>query len=196
MNFFNSMTNTPTLESVLNAFEHYLFTKLNCMKIGIIDEILPDNEVKCLITNKKLMKVNDDGTGVWKDYPPIYAKVWYMGSATTGINYPLTKNSPCLLLFNDREFNSYFTTGEISTLSDLRMHDLSYCIAIPLYRVSSGTDFNITAVGGTININATNINLNAETININGELVINGTPYLDHVHSNGNNGANTGGIVS
>ena len=190
---FNNFTNQPVLLTVLKMFEHQIFAKLNCMRIGIIDEILDNNEVRCSITNKKLMSTNTDGTSVWKDYPPIFAKVYYMGSGDNHISYPLTVSTPCLLLFNDREFDSYFQTGQVSTLNDLRMHSLSDCICIPLFIPTDNQA--LTIKGGTINMNATTINIEATTINITGELWINGQKYVAHVHSNGNQGANTGGIV-
>lgn len=190
---FTDFTSTPTLYSVIKAFQQETFAKLNCMKIGVIDEILENNTVRCSITNKKLFGTNDDGTSIWRDYPPIYGKVYFMGSNTTGINYPLSVGSPCLLFFNDREFNSYFETGEISPLADTRMHSLSDCMVLPLYQGLSGTDLNLTAE--TITLNATTINLNASTININGELIINGKPYLEHTHSKGYQGNATGGVI-
>lgn len=190
---FNIFADSTSLDSVFDTFETYLFQKLNVMRIGIIQEVLENNTIRCSICNKKLLKENKDGSRVWGDYPPIYAKVWYMGSGSTGINYPLTIGTPCLMLFNDREIDSYFDTGEISTLQDTRTHSLNDCIAIPLYQSNSGIDFNIST-SGDININAKTINLNATTININGQLIINGKPYLEHTHSNGNQGASTGGI--
>lgn len=190
---FNGLTNQPTLLTVLKMFEHQIFAKLNCMRIGIIDEILDNNEVRCSITNKKLMSTNADGTSVWRDYPPIFAKVYYMGSGNNNITYPLTIQTPCLLLFNDREFDSYFQTKQVSALNDLRMHSLSDCICIPLFIPTAAE--TLTIKGDTINLSATTINIEATTINIDGELIINGEKYLEHVHSNGNEGANTGGVV-
>ena len=190
---FRDLTDEPTLSSVLSAKQKETFARLNCMRIGIIDEILPNNEVRCSITNKMLIDTNPDGSCVWQNYPPIFAKVWYMGSGETGINYPLTVNSPCLLLFNDREFSSYFKTGQISTLVDLRMHSLTDCICIPLYMQVATNELLLKA--NTICLSAQTINLTAETININGTLYINGQLYTEHTHSNGNNGAPTGGIT-
>lgn len=197
---FTNYTNKPTLYSVIKAFQQETFAKLNCMKIGIIDEILLNNQVRCSITNKKIVGTNPDGTSILKNYPPIFAKVYYMGSGNTGINYPLSVGSPCLLLFNDREFNSYFETGEISALASTRMHSLNDCICLPLYQADSDIDLSLTSGtitldGNIINLSASSINLNADTININGNLIINGIPFTDHVHSNGNQGANTGGVV-
>ena len=191
---FNQLVNDPTIFSVIKAFQAETFAKLNVMRIGVIDEVLADNEVRCSITNKKLMATNKDGTSTWRDYPPIFAKVWYMGNGTSGIDYPLTTGTPCLLLFNDREFTSYFDSGQVSPLANTLMHDLSYCVAIPLYQAVAGADFNIKT-SGVLNINAPTINLTASAVNITGALTINGQPYLSHTHSNGNEGAPTGSVI-
>lgn len=199
----------PDVVDYVKAIQQETFAKLNCMRIGLINQILPNNEVQCLITNKKLMGTNKDGTQIVRDYPPIYAKVWYMGSGTNGVDYPLTVGSPCLLLFNDREFESFFSTGQVSSLSDLRTHSLNDCICVPLFFAALGQegqhngDFNIKA-SGVLNIAGNIVNLTAETININGSntiniqapnVYINGIKWEDHTHSNGNQGANTGGVI-
>lgn len=194
MDNFNQLVNDPTIFSVIKAFQAETFAKLNVMRIGVIDEVLADNEVRCSITNKKLLKTNPDGTSTWRDYPPIFAKVWYMGSGSSGIDYPLTTGTPCLLLFNDREFSSYFDSGQVSPLANTLMHDLSYCVCIPLYQATAGADFNIKTTG-VLNINAPTINLTASAVNITGTLTINGQPYLSHTHSNGNEGAPTGSVI-
>ena len=194
MDNFNQLTNDPTIFSVIMAFQAETFAKLNVMRIGVIDEVLADNEVRCSITNKKLLKTNPDGTSTWRDYPPLFAKVWYMGSGSSGIDYPLTTGTPCLLLFNDREFSSYFNSGQVSPLANTLMHDLSYCVCIPLYQAVAGADFNIKTTG-ILNINAPTINLAASAVNITGTLTINGQPYLSHTHSNGNEGAPTGSVI-
>jgi len=191
---FNQLVNDPTIFSVIKAFQAETFAKLNVMRIGVIDEVLADNEVRCSITNKKLLKTNPDGTSTWRDYPPIFAKVWYMGSGGSGIDYPLTVGTPCLLLFNDREFSSYFNSGQVSPLANTLMHDLSYCVCIPLYQPTVDGDFNIKA-DGTLNIIAEEINLTATNINITGTLTINGQPYLSHTHTSAAAGSPTSGVL-
>lgn len=170
MDNFNQLVNDPTIFSVIKAFQAETFAKLNVMRIGVIDEVLADNEVRCSITNKKLLKTNPDGTSTWRDYPPIFAKVWYMGSGASGIDYPLTTGTPCLLLFNDREFSSYFNSGQVSPLANTLMHDLSYCVCIPLYQAVAGTDFNIKTTG-VLNITATtSATILSPTINLTGNV--------------------------
>lgn len=206
---FNQLVNDPTIFSVIKAFQQETFAKLNVMRIGVIDEVLADNEVRCSITNKKLIATNKDGTSTWRDYPPIFAKVWYMGSGSSGCDFPLTTNTPCLLLFNDREFESYFNSRQISPLCNLLMHDKTYCICIPLYEAENDGDFNIKSdtdinieanninLESTteLNLTATTINLEASNVNINGILTINGQPYLSHTHTSTTAGLPTSGVI-
>jgi hypothetical protein len=118
-----------------------------------------------------------------------------MGSGASGIDYPLTTGTPCLLLFNDREFSSYFNSGQVSPLANTLMHDLSYAVAIPLYQAVAGADFNIKTTG-TLNIVADTINLSASAVNITGTLTINGQPYLSHTHTSGAEGSPTGPVIT
>lgn len=182
MNNFDLNTNENSIDSVLDSFETYLFSKLNVMRIGVIKEILENNKVICSIANKRLIKENIDGSKQWGEYPPIYAEVWFLGCGGSGINHSLSVGSPCLLLFNDREITSYLNSGEILPLEDYRMHSLSDCIAIPFYRPTEKLKEKIV-------IKATNVE-------ITGELTINNQKYKEHIHSNGNDGANTGGVVA
>lgn len=198
-NNFNMLNGKVDLLRVIRQFQHETFARLNCMRIGTIDKVISPTEVQCSITNKQYIKTNNDGSTVWQSYPPILAKVWYMGNIQSNITYPIQIKSPCLLLFNDREFTSYFATGEVSPLNDNRMHSLDDCICIPLFMPQQINGFTINGEtvninGSTINMTANNINLNG-TVNVNGQLIINGQNFTAHVHSNGNQGANTGGVV-
>ena len=193
MDNFNALSNDIDIFKLLKMAQHETFSKLNVMRIGVIDEVLENNEVRCSITNKKLMQTNTDGTPVWRNYPPVFAKVWYMGSGESGIDYPLATGTPCLLLFNDREFNSYFTSGQVSPLADTLMHSLTYAMAIPLYQPVVDGDFNIFTEGDLV-ISADTIRLQASEIYLNGALYINGQLYDNHTHTTTTAGNPTSGV--
>ncbi len=57
----------------------------------------------------------------------------------------------------------------------------------------SGAVINIT--GESITISGGTINIEASTVNLGSETVIDGKKFLEHTHSNGNNGNPTGGVV-
>lgn len=181
------------ITSLLNAKQKETLSKINCMRIGVIDSV-NGNVARCQITNKKTISTNSDGTQKVIEYPPIYARIYYMGSGSTGIDYALNIGSPCLLLFNDREFHSYFTTGQISPLADDRLHSLSDCICIPLIiPTEQNGDFNIYT-SGNLNINSEITNETFTTKNITGDIMqtgnstINGT--LTATTLNATSGAN------
>lgn len=185
-NFNEYSSNQINLETLLNLKQEETFAKLNCMRIGIIQEILDNNTVICSITNKKTLSTNSNGTQKVVEYPPIYAKVYYLGGGNISLNYPLSVGSPCLLLFNDREFYSFFQTGQISPLDSYRMHDLSDCICMPLSLQPPTTNLSINNVNGAIEINASSINLNTENLYINGKL------YKAHTHTDSQGGTTSG----
>lgn len=203
---FTQMSNKPDLFQVIKSSQSQVATTLNCVRIGIIQEFYAENlTVKVLIANKKLLGLNPDGSQILQDYPPIYAKVCYCNPFET---FPISEGMECVLLFSDREIESWFINGGSNPQAYPRMHDKTDAIAIIGIRslpnmINILTDCLHLFYGNSSlklketesNINSGTITLTGETININGNLIINGKPYLDHTHSNGNEGNPTGGVI-
>lgn len=206
-NSFNQLSNKADIIQVIKSACAQNAQKLNCMRIGIIKEFYPDSlTVKVLIANKKVIGQNPDGTQKVRDYAPIIAKVCYANPFCT---FPITEGMECILLFSDREIESWFINGSVNPRGYERMHDLTDAVAIVGIRslpqmITILTDclnlfygnssFNLQT--DAANLNSATITLQGNTININGKLVINGQAYTDHTHSNGNNGSPTGGVIS
>lgn len=206
-NSFSQLSNKADIIQVIKNACAQNAQKLNCMRIGIIKEFYPDSlTVKVLIANKKVIGQNPDGTQKVRDYAPIIAKVCYANPFCT---FPITEGMECILLFSDREIESWFINGSVNTRGYERMHDLTDAVAIVGIRslpqmITILTDclnlfygnssFNLQT--DAANLNSATITLQGDTININGNLVINGQAYTAHTHSNGNNGSPTGGVIS
>lgn len=206
-NSFSQLSNKADIIQVIKNACAQNAQKLNCMRIGIIKEFYPDSlTVKVLIANKKVIGQNPDGTQKVRDYAPIIAKVCYANPFCT---FPITEGMECILLFSDREIESWFINGSVNPRGYERMHDLTDAVAIVGIRslpqmITILTDclnlfygnssFNLQT--DAANLNSATITLQGDTININGNLVINGQAYTAHTHSNGNNGSPTGGIIS
>lgn len=180
---------------------------INCMRIGVVQEFYPENlTVQVKLVDKKLMGLNPDGSQILEEYPPIYAKVCYCNPFCT---FPLTQGMECILLFNDRELETWFINGGSNIQSYPRMHDLTDAIAIVGIRslpqmiqiltdclhLFYGTS-SLQLKESEADISSGTINLQADTININGNLIINGQAYTAHTHSNGNEGSPTGGVIT
>ncbi len=206
-NSFSQLSNKADIIQVIKNACAQNAQKLNCMRIGIIKEFYPDSlTVKVLIANKKIIGLNPDGTQKVRDYAPIIAKVCYANPFCT---FPITEGMECILLFSDREIESWFINGSVNPRGYERMHDLTDAVAIVGIRslpqmITILTDclnlfygnssFNLQT--DAANLNSATITLQGDTININGNLVINGQAYTDHTHKNGNNGSPTGGVIS
>lgn len=206
-NSFSQLSNKADIIQVIKNACAQNAQKLNCMRIGIIKEFYPDSlTVKVLIANKKVIGQNPDGTQKVRDYAPIIAKVCYANPFCT---FPITEGMECILLFSDREIESWFINGSVNPRGYERMHDLTDAVAIVGIRslpqmITILTDclnlfygnssFNLQT--DAANLNSATITLQGDTINISGNLIINGQAYTAHTHSNGNNGSPTGGIIS
>lgn len=195
----NSIVGTPNLIQTLDGLKRQTAHETNCMRIGIVQAFYPDDlTVDVLIANKKTLNLNQDGTQNVVDFPVIRAKVVYCNPFET---FPISEGDECVLLFADREIESWFINGDVNAEAYPRMHALTDCTAlfgirsIPKMISVLTTCLHLFYGNSDIQIAGDSITINAPTVNINGTLVINGTPYLEHIHSNGNQGANTGGVV-
>lgn len=128
---FNQLTSKTTLFNVLEALKQNINYNLNCVKVATVDTFYPDNlTVSCRVANKRVLGIKPDGNQVLQDYPLIYAKVHFFGWGDVGATYPITPGMEGILLFNDRELETWFITGQSGNLAYDRCHNLSDAIFI------------------------------------------------------------------
>lgn len=131
MNILNKLNyiNTPTdLMSILKLSLDSFGQELNCVRVGIVQEFLHREQiVRVKIASQRLVNINEDGSQTTQDYAEIYAKLCY---ATPYMNQPPKVGDECVLLFNDREMESWWINGSANQRAYNRMHDLTDCIAI------------------------------------------------------------------
>lgn len=206
-NKFQSMALPADLTQTISAAGTKTAMDINCMRIGVVQEFYPKNlTAQVKLVDKMVRGLNPDGSQVLQEYPPIYAKVCYCNPFCT---FPLTQGMECILLFNDRELETWFINGGSNIQAYPRMHDLTDAIAIVGIRslpqmiqiltdclhLFYGTS-SLQLKESEADISSGTINLQADTININGNLIINGQAYTAHTHSNGNEGSPTGGVIT
>lgn len=160
---FNQLSNRPDLISVIKAALQKNSLEFNCMRIGIIKAFYPEDlTVDVLITNKKTIGLNTDGTQITQDYALIRAKVCYCSPFET---FPINLGEECVLLFSDREIESWFINGDVNPESYPRMHDLTDAVAIVGIR-SLPKMINILADCLNLFYGQSNIALSQDHINI------------------------------
>lgn len=209
-NNFTRLSNVPNLMTTLRTTQDdLLYNKLNCMRVAIVEEFYPETKkVKVNIVNKATIGLNKDGTQIVKEYPPIFAKVVYLGWGDIGATFPLVKGMEGFLLFNDREIESWFLNGQINPVAYNRCHSLSDAVFIcgiqsqPNLVEFIDNCLNLFYKQGSIQIADGTVTINGNTT-INGNLVVNGSitatgdivsgeiSLQNHVHGNGNDGQDT-----
>ena len=192
---------TKTQASIMNNSIESHLASMNCIKIGIVQEYYPDTRTaKVYLVNKKCNGITNDGLQITSEYPPIYPRIMFIGTVDNGMDYKVQLGDEVLVFFCDRELESWWNTGEISQLNSFRTHHMTDCIAIagirsmPLTTITND-NLNIYSKNGIINFEG-NVVINGDvTINgnieITGDATIGGISFLQHVHGNGNNGADT-----
>lgn len=200
INKFQTLSTTPNSINSIDTATKSLAQNFDCVRIGIIQDFFPENlTASVLIVNKYLKNLNADGTQNVMDFPLIYAKVCYCSPFET---FPLKQGDECLLLFSDREIESWFINGGVNPEKYPRMHDKTDAIAICGLRSLPNminilqNCLNLFYGNSNIAIADNSVTINSQTINLNGKVVINGQQYTAHKHSNGNQGNPTGGVIT
>lgn len=171
---FINLNTSPDLTQTLYSVVEKAGKELNCMRVGIIQNFYADDlTADVLIANKKTINLNSDGTQNVRNYALIRAKVCY---CTPYITYPLKAGDECILLFSDREIESWFVNGNVNAEIYPRLHDLTDAVAIvglrslpnmiqilsnTLHLFYGGSDIQIQ--DSSITENTTTYNLNATT---------------------------------
>ena len=188
LDFLQNATKT-SLFNLLNTLRENINCNMNCVKVATVEEFYPDNlTVSCRVANKRLIGLQDDGNQQLRDYALIFAKVHFFGWGNIGATYPIKKGMEGVLLFNDRELETWFLTGKGGNLAYNRCHDLSDAIficgvhSLPnminivadcLNLFYENSSFQIS--GDTIKANSQNFNIDSTKLNINGQSGVSGT---------------------
>lgn len=208
-------TMESSLTSLLNTFKEVIFNNLHCHKVGRILSFDADNQ-----TAQAEMLVQKSIDGKIIEYPVLVdCPVFVISGGKACITMPVSAGDSCLVLFNDDDMDNWFATGSKQEPNTNRHHSFTDALIMVGYRHQADKIANYSAdsvqlrmgntivtisenkaeiTDGTAKVTVTggNITLEGSAINIKGTLTINDTPYMSHMHTNGNQGANTGGVVS
>lgn len=123
----NKQVNPPDLSDVLKNLKTDIFNTLNCVNIGIIEGFDTSNQTANVrLALKRVQEIKADGTRVFQERPVLLQlPVVIMFGAASYITFPIAAGDECLVLFNDRQIDSWFTNGGVSTPDIARAHDVS-----------------------------------------------------------------------
>ena len=185
-------------EKVLR-FVEYIKNSVNCQCPAQIDKVNDDGTVDIIVFR------NDE-----IDNAKIpHVKIKHLESGRAFIHLGVAEGDYGVVKYFDRNIQDYLD-GQVGYNYDTRSHDTNdACFELgfvpnpstyifPSGEVTIGSKTGsalITINGDNINIKGGNISINGSNVTINGNTTIDGKKFLQHQHSNGNQGANTGAVV-
>ncbi len=117
----------PGLYDVLMVFKRQMFLSLNCVQIGTIQSFDAAKRTAAMqIVFKQVLK---DGTT--QNYPQlINCPVFTLQGGGAAVSLPIAVGDTALVLFCDRNLDTWATTGSQQPPADGRLHDISDGIAL------------------------------------------------------------------
>lgn len=125
----------PSLKDLFDIASKDILLKLNCHAIAIIQSFDPENQtISGAVAYKKSFDERQaDGTYkiVLKDYPPLIdVPVVIMSGGPWSLTFPINQGDECLILFNDRDLDNWFQSGQVGGVASGRLHSFSDGIAL------------------------------------------------------------------
>ena len=142
----------PTLSDLIDLRINLAMTGFNCVSIGTIQAFDPQTltviisiNYKKLVKDAALAENNIDSVDKIEDYPLLVScPVMFLRGGAARLTFPIAAGDPCLILFCDREIDTWFRTGVTTTPQSERIHSLTDAIAIP--GISSLADIYKTSI--------------------------------------------------
>lgn len=118
--------NPPDFDDVLAESRNALSANLNCVQIGKIEKVNDNQTVEIKIQFRR--RVSGNKTAAY----PLLVDCPYMVLQGGGayIDMPIKKGDYCIILFNDRNIDDWWDTGNVAVPRDRRKHSISDGIAI------------------------------------------------------------------
>ena len=178
---YNNLINEPNLITTLTSFQDSIkYNEINCVRVGIIESYNENTRVaKVNIANKLTTGVKEDGTPIVQDYAPIYAKVLFFGWADIGMTHPINQGMEGILLFNDREIESWYINGNINNLAYKRAHSktdaffIAGLLSLPNMVATLQNCLHLFYKLTDIKLTHSGVEITGNTV-INGNLTVNG----------------------
>lgn len=132
---FTRKQTDPNLSDLLDLHKKDIFLSLNCHAIATIQSFdSTDQTVTASINYKKTyLQAGSDGVyqPVLVDYPLLIdVPAIILSGGPANITFPIRSGDTCLILFNDRDIDNWFESGQIGPVASNRLHSFSDGIAL------------------------------------------------------------------
>jgi len=114
------------LKALLDLVKRDIIQSLNCHAIGIIESFDSDAQTaKIQIAYKRTVN------GVLLEYPVLTdCPVVILSGGPARLTFPIAQGDECMVLFNDRDIDNWFSSGQVQGLASFRLHNFTDAIAL------------------------------------------------------------------
>lgn len=150
----------PRLETLLLDLKRDIFANLNCIQVGQITKVTPGAQT--VEVQLQIIRLAIDGSST--PYPVLLDCPYFvLGGGGAYIDMPIAEDDYCIVLFNDRDIDNWWTSGQVSAPNTPRKHSLSDGFAL----VGINPSNSVRAMDGTalriINPNGIQLNGNSKS---------------------------------
>lgn len=172
---FNYQKSDYNLKSLLDLLEHDISYDLNCHAIGTIQGFNPANQTASVSINYTKIVNVPDPSAPSQDQNPAYIQkaipypkfadcpVVIMGGGSSYLTFPIAIGDECLVLFNDRDIDNWFATGQVAPPATGRLHSFSDAIVLVGLRSTLRSISNYDTTRAVITNGAVQVGINPNT---------------------------------
>lgn len=116
----------PDLDDVLGELKNSIFATLNCIQIGKIEKVNDNQTVEIQLQFKRRVKNSET-----IDYPVLVDCPYFvLQGGGAYLDMPIKPGDYCIVLFNDRNIDSWWDTANVKEPLTRRKHSLSDGLAL------------------------------------------------------------------
>lgn len=150
----------PTMRSLLDTFKQEIFKSFNCHQVGSVVSV--DFEKSTVSVQLAMKQQLPDGTT--QNYPILTdCPMFVLCGGATLVGMPVSPGDLCLVMFNDRDIDTWFSTGNNVVPNSQRTHDLSDGMVLVGFRNLAQAITDYYAYG---------IELRSPNVQVTGNLVV------------------------
>jgi hypothetical protein len=121
----------PSLSDLMSLAKTDTMLNINCHHVGIIQSFDSEKQtVTAIIAYKKTIFEPDPKSGSYQpkliNYPILLdLPAVFLGNKNMGVTFPINQGDECLILFNDRDIDNWFKSGQSGPVSTPRLHSFA-----------------------------------------------------------------------
>lgn len=130
----NRKLTDPNMSDLLDMFKKEIFLSFNCHAVAIVQAFDPDKQTlsATIAYKKSFLRAGPDGVYRMElvDYPVLIdVPVWNAKGGKAALTMPIAQGDECVILFNDRDIDNWFQSGQVTGVASGRLHSSADGIA-------------------------------------------------------------------